>query len=162
AKDGERLREAMNLKPLKPAVLSFAAQDSEIQPGRSTLLKWETQNATEVSIDGGVGTIPEPSGSRPVSPAATTTYNLVASGPGGKSTPQRVIVKVAVSPQPAGPAPTLAKPAILNFDLGQESIQAGDKVKILWATQNADSVNIDPDVGQVKASGSTTVSPSKT
>ena len=162
AKDGERLREAMNLKPLKPAVLSFAAQDSEIQPGRSTLLKWETQNATEVSIDGGVGTIPEPSGSRPVSPAATTTYNLVASGPGGKSTPQRVIVKVAVSPQPAGPAPTLAKPAILNFDLGQESIQAGDKVKILWATQNADSVTIDPDVGPVKASGSTTVSPSKT
>ena len=156
AKEGERHRELVNLRSIGPAVLSFTAQDPEIQSGKSTVLKWETQNATEVSIDG-IGTIPGASGSRQVSPTATTTYNLVASGPGGKSTAQRVIVKVT-----AGVPPPVQKPVIVNFDLGSESIQQGEKVKLLWNTQNADSVTIDPDVGTVKANGSTTVSPSKT
>jgi serine/threonine-protein kinase len=159
AKDGDRVREAMNLtalKPSVPSVLTFAAEATEIQAGKSTILKWETQGATEVSIDG-LGTIQGSSGSRQVSPTATTTYSLIASGPAGKSAAQKVTIKVD-----AAAAVAVPKPVIGNFDLGSENIQPGEKVKLIWSTQNADSVTIEPEVGTVKASGSTTVSPSKT
>lgn len=156
AKDGERLRENMLLTGLKPTVLSFTADTAEIQAGKSAVLKWETQGATDVSIDG-LGNISGASGSRSVSPSTTTTYSLIANGPGGKSPAQKVTIKVA-----AAAVAAVAKPAIVNFELGSETVQAGEKVKLIWSTQNADSVTIDPDIGTVKASGSTTVSPSKT
>jgi plastocyanin len=156
AKDGERLRENMLLTGLKPTILSFAADSTEIQAGKSAILKWETQGATDVSIDG-LGNISGATGSRSVSPTATTTYSLIASGPGGKSAAQKVTIKVA-----AAAVAAIAKPVIVNFELGSETVQAGEKVKLIWSTQNADSVTIDPEVGTVKASGSTTVSPSKT
>jgi len=78
------------LKPLAPAITSFAAHPAKIIPGQSAKLSWSTQNATEVRIEPEIGPTP-PSGSHDVSPARTTTYVLTARGKGGEITAKAAI-----------------------------------------------------------------------
>lgn len=67
----------------KPAasVRSFTVEPSSITAGQSATLRWAVENADSVSISG-LGTV-QASGSRSVSPASTTTYELTATGAGG-------------------------------------------------------------------------------
>lgn len=68
--------------PAPPApTATLAASPADIHSGEPVKLTWSTQNATEVNI-GGLGTVAA-SGSRTVTPAESTTYNLLAKGPGG-------------------------------------------------------------------------------
>ena len=60
---------------------TLAASPDVLQQGQSTQLTWQTTNATEVTIEG-LGTVPA-SGSRSTTPGSSTTYTLVAKGPGG-------------------------------------------------------------------------------
>lgn len=60
---------------------TLAVNPAAIEQGHTAQLTWGTSNATEIKIEG-LGTLP-PSGSRTVEPNSSTTYNLVASGPGG-------------------------------------------------------------------------------
>src|SRR5208337_2180053 len=60
---------------------SLSANPNTINAGQSTTLSWQTTNATDVSIDT-IGPV-DTSGSRQVSPADSTTYRLIAKGPGG-------------------------------------------------------------------------------
>ena len=53
---------------------------STINPGGSAVLAWRTTDATDVSIDG-LGTV-NPYGTQNVTPTQSTTYHLVARGPG--------------------------------------------------------------------------------
>lgn len=82
----------------------LVATPGRILPGGSTTLSWETVGATSRTIDNGIGGVPA-EGSVSVSPAATTTYTLTASGPAGTTT-SRVTVIVSnfttfsVSPNP--------------------------------------------------------------
>jgi peptidoglycan-associated lipoprotein len=88
--------------PVAPTA-TLAAEPSVIQQGQSTVLTWHTDHATEISISG-LGTLPA-SGSRSVTPSVSTTYTLVAQGPGGsKDASARVTVnqKIAsAAPQPS-------------------------------------------------------------
>jgi peptidoglycan-associated lipoprotein len=87
--------------PEAPApTASLAANPNTINAGESTTLTWQTTNATDVSIDG-LGPV-DPSGSRQVSPAASTTYHLVAKGAGGtQDATARVTVTAAPPPEQA-------------------------------------------------------------
>ena len=67
--------------PIAPTA-TLAANPATIQQGQTTVLTWKTDNATEATIDG-LGTLPA-SGSRTVTPSASTTYTLVATGAGGR------------------------------------------------------------------------------
>ncbi|MEO8379574.1 MAG: hypothetical protein ABI779_07900 [Acidobacteriota bacterium] len=67
-----------------PTVVSFIASPSAITAGQTSVLSWTTTYAASVSISGVAGTQPV-NGSVVVSPAATTTYELTATGPGGAS-----------------------------------------------------------------------------
>lgn len=81
---------------------ALAAATNVIQQGQSTTLTWQTQNATEIAING-LGTVPA-SGSRSVTPNSSMTYTLVAKGPGGtQDASTRVTVNPAVAAQPAQP-----------------------------------------------------------
>ena len=80
---------------------SLSANPNTISPGQSTTLTWQTTNATDVSIDG-VGAV-EASGSRPVTPADSTTYHLVAKGSGGT---QDATARVTVTAAPPPPPPS--------------------------------------------------------
>ena len=78
---------------------SLSANPDSIQAGQSTELTWQTQNATDVNIDG-VGAV-EANGSKTVSPATSTTYRLTAKGAGGtQEATARVTVTAAAPPPP--------------------------------------------------------------
>jgi peptidoglycan-associated lipoprotein len=85
--------------PAQPTA-SLTASPDTIDKGQSTTLTWQTTNATDVSIDNGVGTVPA-SGSKQVSPTDSTTYTLTAKGDGGTQTATaRVTVNAPAAPPP--------------------------------------------------------------
>ncbi len=76
--------------------VAFSASPETIQQGQTSTLTWSTRNAAQITISG-LGTVPA-SGSRTVTPAASTTYNLEAKGPGGSADASaRVTVNRAVA-----------------------------------------------------------------
>ena len=89
-------------KASSPApTISLEASPSTITNGQASTLKWNTTDATSVTIDGGVGTV-EATGSREVTPAASVTYTARATGPGGSAnTSARVTVTEAAVTPPA-------------------------------------------------------------
>ncbi|HEY3444189.1 MAG TPA: OmpA family protein [Paludibaculum sp.] len=84
---------------------SFTAEPSTILRGESSTLKWSVANATEVTIDNGIGRVPA-TGSRQVSPTGNTTYRMMAKGDGGDAiSAASVAVTTAPPPPPPPPAP---------------------------------------------------------
>lgn len=81
--------------PATPTAI-LAANPNVIQYGQSTTLTWKTANANDITIQG-LGTVPA-SGSRSVVPYMSTTYTLVAKGPGGTDDAS---ARVTVNPVPA-------------------------------------------------------------
>jgi hypothetical protein len=69
--------------PPSPAAptATLAASPSVIEQGQSTKLTWKTGNAEAVTGEG-LGDVAA-SGTRTVTPNASTTYTLTAKGPGG-------------------------------------------------------------------------------
>jgi len=135
--------------PAAPApTVTVGASPGTITSGQSTTLTWSTTNATNVTIDHGVGTV-STSGSIAVSPAATTTYTVTASGSGGTATATATVTVNAPPPSP----PT----ASLNAN--PPTIAAGASSTLTWTTTNATSVTIDQGIGSVAASGSLSVAP---
>ena len=90
--------------PAKPAILSFTAGPSTVTQGSPSTLRWEITNATDISIDQGIGTLTAASGSRSVTPSVDTTYTLVAKGLGG-TTSASVTVNVRAADKPIAPPP---------------------------------------------------------
>ena len=93
---------------------SLTANPSTIEKGQSTTLTWETQNATDVSIEG-IGPV-QPSGSQSATPQDSTTYRLVAKGAGGT---QEATARVTVT-QPAPPPP---QPSATEEDLFNQQVK---------------------------------------
>ena len=89
--------------PPPPApTATLAANPASVEQGQSTTLTWQTDNASDINIDG-IGTVMA-SGSRMVTPGSSTTYTLTAKGPGGtKDASARVTVnaRMAQSPTPS-------------------------------------------------------------
>jgi len=92
--------------PTRPAApsISFSAEPTSIQRGQSSTLRWQVSgDVTSVSIDQGIGTVPN-TGNRRVTPNDSTTYTLTATGPGGTST-GAATVNVSTPPPPPPPPP---------------------------------------------------------
>ena len=69
------------------------------QPGQAVVVTWKTENATDISIDP-LGAV-EGRGSKTVTPNGSTTYHLVAKGPGGvQEADARVTVVVLSAGKP--------------------------------------------------------------
>jgi peptidoglycan-associated lipoprotein len=100
-------------KPPAPTIVNFAVDPRNIQRGQSATLTWSVSNATDMSIDQGIGAIPA-NGTRSVSPTATTNYTLTARGPGGAAS-RLVTLEVTQPPTPLPPPP--AKPTISGADM---------------------------------------------
>ena len=79
------------------SITSFAAIPDTIPAGGLSLLTWTTDDATSVDIDNGVGTGLPANGNASVSPAVTTTYNIIAYGPGGNDTDSDTLTISSVS-----------------------------------------------------------------
>jgi len=85
-----------------PDIAEFSAEPSSIERGGSSTLKWTVSNATQITIDNGVGSV-QATGSRSVYPNETTTYTLRATGPGGTLS-KSATVNVTAPPPPPPPA----------------------------------------------------------
>lgn len=86
--------------PPKAPTATLSADPASIQAGQSSTLKWTTENADDVTLDGNKVNA---SGSQTVSPTQTTTYHLTAKGPGGT---QDATAEVTVTQPPPPPPPT--------------------------------------------------------
>jgi peptidoglycan-associated lipoprotein len=88
----------INVAAVKPAAptVSLRAEPNAIDLGKNTVLRWETSNATTVTISG-LGEVAA-SGDREVSPRVSTTYTATAIGAGGNATAS---VRVTVTDPPA-------------------------------------------------------------
>ena len=91
--------------PPKAMINSFTAEPSTIEAGQSATLRWSISNATDMSIDQGIGAV-QSEGSKQVSPTATTTYTLTVHGPGGDDTKTATVEVSAAPPPPPPPTPT--------------------------------------------------------
>jgi hypothetical protein len=132
----------------KPAIIRFAASPTNISKGGSSLLSWTTTGASSVTINSGVGTVPV-NGSQSVSPTATTTYTLTATGADGVTS-----VSAAVTVTVAG----AGVPSVLSFTASPSVVPTGGgQVSLCWNVTNATTVSIAPTVGTVNAVACTTV-----
>jgi peptidoglycan-associated lipoprotein len=68
--------------------------------------------------------------------------------------------KVTAAPPPA-PPPAAAPPAapVISLTAEPATVEKGQSVTLSWASQNATGVTLQPGVGNVQATGSTTVTP---
>lgn len=104
--------------PPPPApTASISANPATINAGQSAQLTWQTDNATDVSIEG-IGKV-QASGSQTVTPADSTTYRLTASGPGGT---QEASTRVTVT-RPAPVAQQEAPPSLTDQQLFDQNIK---------------------------------------
>jgi peptidoglycan-associated lipoprotein len=91
---------------VQPTV-SMSASPTTVNPGATVTLTWTSANATDVSIDPGVGRV-APEGSTPVTPTESTTFMISANGPGGSAT---ATARVTVTGGAAVVTPTTKTPA---------------------------------------------------
>jgi hypothetical protein len=128
--------------PSPPAIIrAFTTPSTRIAPGASATLQWEVLNAYSVSIEPGVGTVGT-RGSRDVTPTATTTYTLAATGAGGVAR-ESVTVTVAgttaaklesppAATAAARPIPRLAdgKPDLSGLYIAERDLRLRDGVTL--------------------------------
>jgi peptidoglycan-associated lipoprotein len=118
--------------PPRPTV-SLSAKPSTIERGQSTTLAWESQDATALTLEPGLGQVPA-RGSMTVSPYESTTYRLAVKGPGGTA---EASARVTVNPPPRPPAPP-TKPV-------EEDIQTSFNSRVRDIYFDYDKSNIRPD-----------------
>src|SRR5438128_7301406 len=90
--------------PPSAPTASLTANQNSIEKGQSTMLTWETTNATDVSIDG-IGAV-QANGSQQLTPSDSTTYHLTAKGPGGAQEATARVTVTTPQPPPAAPSAT--------------------------------------------------------
>ena len=95
--------------PPAPSITAFTAEPSSIERGQSSTLSWSVTDASNISIDNGIGTV-QASGSRRVFPSASTTYTLTAAGAGGTKTATATVN--VTEPPPPPPPPPVVKPKL--------------------------------------------------
>jgi len=129
--------------PAKTVIGSFTAEPSQIEKGQSATLRWSISNATDMQLDQGLGAV-QSQGSRSVFPSSTTTYTLVANGPGGSDTKT---VTVSVSSPPPPPPPPSVEPTLSGAEMlsrqGQDAYFDYDKNDIRPDAQQALTADAD-------------------
>ena len=90
--------------PARPTV-TLQANPTSVNRGESSTLSWNSTDATQLSIDPGVGAV-NAQGSTKVSPTDSTTYTITATGPGGSASATAAVsvnaptAAVAPAPEP--------------------------------------------------------------
>ncbi len=117
-------------RPSAPRINSFTAEPRSIERGQSATLRWSVANATDITIDQNLGSVPA-NGTRQVFPSNTTSYTLTARSAGGNDT-RTVTVDVGTppaAPPPPPPAPTVSGSDMLNRE-AQDAFFDYDKGEI--------------------------------
>jgi serine/threonine-protein kinase len=137
-----------------PPTATLSADPATVVKGQSVTLNWSSQNATDLDLEPGVGKV-KAAGSQVVTPQESTTYTLTAAGPGGTQSPTAHISVTNPSPGPNTPV----RPVKASLTSEPARVEKGQSVKLIWDSQNATDLDIEPEVGKVPATGSRTVTP---
>jgi hypothetical protein len=132
------------------SLLACFASPSNIMAGESATLNYTSQNATAVNITPSVGSAGL-SGSVAVTPTASTTYTVTATGPNNATASCSIAVTVSAG----------ALPRIVQFSASPLSILSGQSSTLLWVVDNSTSQTI-TSLGTVVAAGSQSVTPTAT
>jgi len=130
-----------------PIIKIFSASPSTINQGESSTLTWSVSDADTVTITPGVGKV-DSSGIISVYPGVTTVYTLTATNSAGSVTASATVTVIP-----------LGGPIIKIFSASPSTINQGESSTLTWSVSDADKVTINPWVGPITSSGSTTVSP---
>ena len=98
-------------------VAQLTATPTVITAGDQVELSWKTSDATSVTIEG-IGEVPS-SGVKTVTPTASTSYHLIARGPGGTAD---ATARVTVNAPPAVVVPTATMSAEEEFKANVQDI----------------------------------------
>jgi hypothetical protein len=128
--------------------VSISANPETIQIGGSSTITWSSTNAVSCTIEPGIGTV-DKNGSIIVSPTATTTYTITATGPGGITTDNVTVIVTYPTP-------------IVTISADPETINIGNSSTLTWSSSYAVYISIDQGIGPVDPSGSINVSPTET
>lgn len=109
--------------PARPTV-TLQANPTTVNKGESSTLSWNSTDATQLSIDPGVGAV-NAQGSTKVSPTDSTTYTITATGPGGSASATAAVSVNA----PQAPPPVVAPPRDFNQEV-QDAYFDTDKADI--------------------------------
>lgn len=119
---------------VKPTIGYFSAEPTTVTVGQPSSLRWSVTDATSVSIDNAIGEV-SPNGRRGVYPTATTTYHLVATGPGGTMAADATVT--VSSPPPSAPIQAAPQPTIqeilakqvqdIHFEYDKSEIRGEDQ-----------------------------------
>jgi len=131
----------------QPVINSFNANASSIDVGQTVTLTWTTSNASSVTISPGIGTVGT-SGSTTVTPGATTTYTLSATGSSGSTVTSSATINVIPRVSP-------------TLSVQQSTIQSGQSTVLSWNAPAALQVYIDG-LGNFDAVGTIVVTPNQT
>jgi hypothetical protein len=142
---------ASAIVPIAPATAELSAQNKNLACGQSTDLNWKTMDAASIAISN-LGDV-EAQGDRSVSPTKTTTYELTALGPGGKTTED---VTVDVNTQPTASI-SLSQPEVRYHQVG-DKVEEDGRTTVNWSTSGANSVDVQP-INSHSMSGSETIEP---
>lgn len=109
-------------RPARPTI-SISADPDAIQRGQSTTLRWNSSNASQVTIND-LGTVPS-TGTRVVSPSSSTTYTATATGAGGsEAASTRVTVTEEATPADPGGRPRTTAPNPTIAAMFGQAVQA--------------------------------------
>jgi peptidoglycan-associated lipoprotein len=116
--------------PAPSPTAALAVSPQNVDAGQAATLTWSTTNATAINIDG-IGTVAA-SGSRQVSPAASLTYHLTASGQGGNADASARLTVTTISATAAPVTPTeeelfAQQVKDLYFDYDKYDLNSGDQ-----------------------------------
>ena len=143
---------ASAMVPIAPVTAQLAAAQRQLTCGQSDTLNWKATDAADTSISN-LGNVAE-NGERSVKPMATTTYELVAKGPGGEATQTATI---DVNTQPTASL-SLSRPEVRYHKIGDKVVEQ-DSATLVWSTGNANRVTLNP-VGNVAQAGSQSITAS--
>ena len=127
-----------NNEALLPRIGYFFVDPANIKPGQQIALEWETNGATEITIDPIVGKVPA-LGTIKVTPDKTTTYTLTARNKYNFSTKTATVTVSELEKPQAVP------PKITYFRVKPNYVTAGTAVSLSWDVVNASSIIIECD-----------------
>ncbi|MGI8741407.1 MAG: PKD domain-containing protein [Bryobacteraceae bacterium] len=134
-----------------PRIVKFTASPLSIQQGATSTLLWLVENARDVTITPGIGSVSN-ADTRDVQPTQTTTYTLTATNKFGSVSAQATVTVIPVPPPPVAPS-------IASFTANPPaSTTPGSAVVLSCKANNANQVVISG-VGPVDANGNLTVNP---
>jgi polar amino acid transport system substrate-binding protein len=137
----------INVNPTGDYTVNFWADDTNIDAGQCTTLRWDVRNVQAVYLNGeGVPGVSQ----RDVCPTQTTTYTLVATKMDGTQDSRQVTIQVW-NAQP----PENEWPIIEQFTVTANQIGTGQCVTFEWRTDNADAINLLRNGTPIVAGGAT-------